>query len=58
MKFYGDGRLITLRRIDDRHYGKSPYVRTYIGERGESRNQFLNLVFYQPQNSDKLVLIR
>lgn len=56
--FYGAGRMITLRRTDNKYLGDSPCIRTYINDRGVKRNQILDMFFYQPQGSDKLVLIR
>ena len=56
--FYGDNRVITLRRTDKEFKGLSPFIREYVDARGETRIQTLDFFFYQPKGSDKLVLIR
>lgn len=56
--FYGDGKMITLRRVDNRFLGDSPCIRTYTDDKGVKRFQFFDIFFYQPKGSDKLVLIR
>lgn len=56
--FYGDGRVITLRRINNEYKGCSPFIRLYTDDNGAERVQTNDLYFYQPKGSDKLVLIR
>lgn len=56
--FYGDGRLITLRRIDNENMGDGALVFETIDKDNETWITSLELYFYQPQGSDKLVLIR
>ena len=56
--FYGDGRVITLRRIDDEFRGSSPMIRRFVNEQGVARRRITSMFFYQPKGSDKLVRIR
>lgn len=56
--FYGNQRIVTLRRLDIKYRGDSPIIERYIGNNGKNRIRTLEFYFYQPQGSDKLVLIR
>lgn len=56
--FYGNNKVITLRRIDKIYKGDGALIYESTDNKQESWITSLDLFFYQPQGSNQLVLIR